>query len=105
MSYPTPTPDATTARLSAQVEGIGREIRELRRGTEDRLERIEHQTTRTNGRVDALELEAARQRGAAEALTNAASRTLRRIQIFTALAGIALTAALGVLGLILTHAA
>lgn len=104
MSYPAPPPDASTARLSAQLEGVGREIRELRRGTEDRLKRIEHQTTRTNGRVDALELASARAEGAAEALASAASATLRRVQIFTALAGVLLAAVLGVLGLILTHA-
>jgi Sec-independent protein translocase protein TatA len=43
--------EAAVARLSAQMEAIGREIGQMRRDTSDRLDRIETQTRLTNGRV------------------------------------------------------
>lgn len=51
--YPSPS-DPAFARVSAQVEGIGREIREMRRGFDRRLAAIEHQTKITNGNVTDL---------------------------------------------------
>ena len=52
---PYPPGEPAVARLAAQMEAIGREIRDMRAGVDQRLERIERQTTATNGRVTSLE--------------------------------------------------
>lgn len=67
--YPAPgPPDASTARLSAQVESIGREIRELRRTAEATLA----QARTTNGRVDGHDIDLARIATREEERTHAA---------------------------------
>jgi len=43
--------EAAIARLDARLEGIGREIGQMRRDTAEDLARIEAQTKLTNGRV------------------------------------------------------
>lgn len=61
--YPSPQSDPAVARLSAQVEGIGREIRELRKVAEKTLA----EQKRTNGRVTDLEMREVRRDATAEA--------------------------------------
>lgn len=55
MSYPPPNPDASHARLSAQLESIRNDFHAFTDALDSRLERIEVQTTATNGRVRQLE--------------------------------------------------
>lgn len=55
MSYPPPNPDASHARLSAQLESIRNDFHMFTDSLDKRLERIEVQTTATNGRIRNLE--------------------------------------------------
>lgn len=110
---PRVTTEAQLARLTAQVEGIGHEIRDLRTTATQTLQ----QTTRTNGRVTATEMRvreieiraeerdraaerAAEERSRADARRE--KRQARRDRWLIALAGIAATASVAIVGWVLS---
>lgn len=55
MSYPPPSNEASVARVVAQIEALRNDLQTFIAGMDRRLERIEVQTTATNGRVRDLE--------------------------------------------------
>lgn len=98
--------EAGLARLGAQIEGISREIGQMRTESTERLERIEVQTTRTNGRVDNHErrltqIETREDERKQQAEKDERRRD-RRERWAIALSGIAATSAIAVLGWIVT---
>lgn len=109
MSYPPPNPDASIARLSAQMEGLGREIGQLRRDSSEDLAAVRQTLTElrdqvrtTNGRVRKHDIELAEARAREEergrVLSEVVARADRRWTRIAWAIGIALTGVIAGVG-------